>query len=112
WSQTACWSVVLFLASAAASAAYLTVSEVFPQEMRAFAISLFYAVGTGVGGFFAPAVLGALIETGSRAAVALGYAIGALLVLAAALVAWRAGVDAERKSLEEIAPPLDLHRPD
>jgi len=112
WSQTVCWSVVFFLASAAASAAYLTVSEVFPQEMRAFAISLFYAVGTGVGGFFAPAVLGALIETGSRAAVALGYAIGAVLVLAAALVAWRVGVDAERKSLEEIAPPLDLHRPD
>jgi MFS family permease len=106
YSQTLCWSAVFFLASAAASSAYLTVSEVFPLEMRAFAISLFYAVGTGAGGFIAPAVLGALIETQSRTAVFAGYAAGAALVLAAAAVAWRFGVDAERKPLEEIAPPM------
>ena len=63
-TQTLAWSAVFFLASAAASSAYLTVSEVFPLEMRALAISIFYAVGTGVGGFAAPALFGALIETG------------------------------------------------
>jgi MFS family permease len=105
-TQTLCWSVVFFLASAAASSAYLTVSEVFPLEMRALAISLFYAVGTGAGGFIAPALFGALIETGSRGSVFIGYAIGAALVIVAAGMAWRYGVDAERKPLEEIAPPL------
>ncbi|SCK46181.1 Predicted arabinose efflux permease, MFS family [Variovorax sp. HW608] len=105
-SQALCWSAVFFLASAAASSAYLTVSEVFPLEMRAIAISIFYAVGTGAGGFVAPALFGALIETGSRAAVAAGYAIGAVLVVVAGSIAWRWAVDAERKPLEEIAPPL------
>ena len=105
-TQTLAWSAVFFLASAAASSAYLTVSEVFPLEMRALAISIFYAVGTGVGGFAAPALFGALIETGSRANVFIGYAIGAALVLIAAPIAWRWGVDAECKPLEHIAPPL------
>ncbi len=105
-SQALCWSAVFFLASAAASSAYLTVSEVFPLEMRAVAISIFYAVGTGAGGFVAPALFGALIETGSRGAVAAGYAVGAVLVIAAGSIAWRWAVDAERKPLEEIAPPL------
>ncbi len=105
-SQALCWSAVFFLASAAASSAYLTVSEVFPLEMRALAISIFYAVGTGAGGFIAPALFGALIETGSRGAVAVGYAIGAVLVIAAGLIALRWGVNAERRSLEDIAPPL------
>ena len=105
-TQTLCWSVVFFLASAAASSAYLTVSEVFPLEMRALAISIFYAIGTGAGGFVAPALFGVLIETGSRGSVFIGYAIGAALVILAAGLAWRYGVDAERKSLEEIAPPL------
>ena len=105
-TQTLAWSAVFFLASAAASSAYLTVSEVFPLEMRALAISIFYAVGTGVGGFAAPALFGALIETGERANVFQGYAVGAVLVLAAAAVAWRWAVDAERRPLEEIAPPL------
>jgi len=105
-SQALCWSAVFFLASAAASSAYLTVSEVFPLEMRAIAISIFYAVGTGAGGFVAPALFGALIETGSRGAVAVGYAIGAVLVVVAGSIAWRWAVDAERKPLEEIAPPL------
>jgi len=105
-TQTLAWSAVFFLASAAASSAYLTVSEVFPLEMRALAISIFYAVGTGVGGFAAPALFGALIESGSRINVFGGYAVGALLVLGAAAVAWRWAVDAERKPLEEVAPPL------
>jgi MFS family permease len=105
-TQTLAWSLVFFLASAAASSAYLTVSEVFPLEMRALAISVFYAVGTGAGGFVAPAVFGALIETGSRAAVFAGYALGAVLVLIAAGVALWLGVDAERKSLEDVAPPM------
>jgi hypothetical protein len=63
-------------------------------------------VGTGAGGFIAPALFGALIETGSRGSVFIGYAIGAALVIVAAGMAWRYGVDAERKPLEEIAPPL------
>jgi len=105
-TQTLAWSAVFFLASAAASSAYLTVSEVFPLEMRALAISLCYAIGTGVGGFAAPALFGALIETGSRVSVFVGYAVGAVLVLGAAAVAWRHAVDAERRPLEDIAPPL------
>ena len=105
-SQALCWSAVFFLASAAASSAYLTVSEVFPLEMRAIAISIFYALGTGAGGFVAPLLFGALIETGSRAAVAVGYAIGAALVIAAGLFALRHAVDAERRPLEDVAPPL------
>ncbi|WP_342052548.1 MULTISPECIES: MFS transporter [unclassified Cupriavidus] len=107
-SLALCWSGVFFLASAAASSAYLTASEVFPLEMRALAISIFYAVGTGTGGFIAPVLFGTLIETGSRDAVAAGYGIGALLVIVAGLLALRYGVDAERRSLEDIAPPLGV----
>jgi MFS family permease len=104
--QALCWSGVFFLASAAASSAYLTASEVFPLEMRALAISVFYAVGTGTGGFIAPLLLGALIESGSREAVAAGYGFGAALVIVAGLLALRFGIDAERRPLEHIAPPL------
>jgi MFS family permease len=110
-TMTLAWSAVFFLASAAASSAYLTVSEVFPLEMRALAISIFYAVGTGVGGFAAPALFGALIASGSRANVFAGYLVGAVLVVAAAAVAWRWAVAAERKPLEHIAPPLGTERP-
>lgn len=74
--------------------------------MRALSISIFYAVGTGAGGFAAPALFGMLIETGSRANVFIGYAIGAALVLVAAAVAWYWAVDAERRPLEDIAAPL------
>jgi MFS family permease len=105
-THTLAWSAVFFLASAAASSAYLTASEVFPLEMRALAISIFYAVGTGVGGFAAPALFGALIDSGNRVNVFQGYLVGAVLVLVAAFIAWRYGVDAERKPLEEVAPPL------
>lgn len=104
--QALCWSAVFFLASAAASSAYLTVSEVFPLEMRAIAIAIFYAVGMGAGGFAAPLLFGLLIETGSRGAVMVGYCIGAGLVIVAGLLALRHAADAERKPLEEVAPPL------
>jgi MFS family permease len=103
-TQTLAWSAVFFFASAAASSAYLTVSEVFPLEMRALSIAIFYAVGTGVGGFAAPALFGALIATGSRGNVFMGYAVGAALVLGAAAFAWRHAVDAERRPLEDVAP--------
>jgi MFS family permease len=109
-TQTLAWSAVFFLASAAASSAYLTVSEVFPLEMRALAISIFYAVGTGIGGFAAPALFGALIETGSRTNVFMGYALGAVLVMVAAAIAWRWAVNAECKPLEQVAPPLGAAR--
>lgn len=111
-SQALCWSLVFFFASAAASSAYLTVSEVFPLEMRALAIAVFYALGTGAGGFAAPLLFGMLIETGSRGAVAVGYAIGAALMLLAGLGAWRYAIAAERRPLEEIALPLGAHPPD
>jgi MFS family permease len=103
---TLAWSVIFFFASSAASAAYLTVSETFPLEIRALAIAFFYAVGTGVGGVLGPWLMGHLIETGSRHSVFAGYCLGSVLMLAAAAVAARWGVAAERKSLEEIATPL------
>jgi MFS family permease len=104
--QTIAWMVIFFFASPAASAAYLTVSETFPLEVRALAIALFYAVGTGVGGVAGPALLGALIDTGSRTSVFFGYLFGSALMIAAALIAWRYCVAAERRSLESVARPL------
>ena len=103
---TFAWSIIFFFASAAASSAYLTVSETFPLEIRALAIAFFYAVGTGVGGVFGPWLMGFLIETGSRQSVFVGYLLGAALMLAAAIVAALWGVAAERKPLEEVARPL------
>jgi MFS family permease len=103
---TIAWMVVFFFASAAASSAYLTVSEIFPLEIRALAIAFFYAIGTGIGGIAGPAVFGMLINTGSRGSVAIGYAIGAVLMIAAALVEAWFGVAAERQPLEAVARPL------
>jgi len=100
------WSVIFFVASAAASSAYLTVSEIFPVEMRAVAISLFYAAGTALGGLAGPPLYGAIIESGSRTALFGAYAFAALLMCGAALVALWLGVDAERKPLEEVCAPL------
>jgi MFS family permease len=105
-TQTIAWMVIFFCASPAASAAYLTVSETFPLEVRALAIALFYAVGTGIGGVAGPALFGALIDTGSRDSVFLGYLLGAGLMIAAAAVAWRYAIAAERRTLESVAPPL------
>ena len=101
---TMCWMVVFFFASAAASSAYLTVSETFPLEIRALAIAIFYAIGTGIGGIAGPLLFGALIETGSRWSVFAGYLLGAALMLAAAVVAALWGVAAERKPLEVGGP--------
>jgi MFS family permease len=104
---TLCWSIVFFFASAAASSAYLTVSETFPLEMRALAIAVFYAIGTGAGGIAGPWLFGILIDTGSRASVFGGYLLGAVLMLAAALIAARFAVKAERRSLEAVTRPLN-----
>jgi MFS family permease len=107
-TQTLLWCAVFFFASPAASAAYLTVSELFPVAMRGLAIALFYAVGTAAGGLLAPALFGVLIASGSRVQVALGDTLGAALMLVAALVTVFLGVPAERKSLEELDTLPDL----
>jgi MFS family permease len=106
FTQTLCWMVIFFFASAAASSAYLTVSETFPLEIRALAIAIFYAVGTGIGGVAGPLVFGALIDTGSRPALFAGYLFAALLMVGAAFVALRFAVAAEGKPLEQVAKPL------
>ncbi|MFZ0558576.1 MAG: MFS transporter [Methylovirgula sp.] len=104
--QTIAWMIVFFFASAAASAAYLTVSEIFPVEIRALAIAAFYAFGTALGGVAAPALFGALIATHQRGMVLVGYIFGAVLMLAAAVAEALFGVAAEGKSLESVAHPL------
>jgi MFS family permease len=105
-TQTIAWMVIFFVASAAASSAYLTVSELFPLEIRAFAIAIFYAFGTLVGGVGAPILFGWIIGTGSRTALLIGYLIGAALMIIGAIVEAIIGVDAERKPLEHVAMPL------
>jgi MFS family permease len=109
--QTAGWSVVFFFASAAASAAYLTIGESFPLEMRALAIALFYAAGTAIGGIAGPALFDALIATGSRSEILEGYLLGGALMLAAAATELALGISAERRSLEDIAAPLSQAPP-
>lgn len=105
-TQTIAWLAIFFVASPAASSAYLTASEIFPLETCALAIACFYALGTALGGSIAPSVFGRLIETGSAWHISLGYIAAALLLLAAAAVEFKLGVDAEGKSLESIADPL------
>jgi MFS family permease len=105
-TQTFAWTAIFFVASAAASAAYLTASEIFPLETRAMAIACFYALGTAAGGIVAPWLFGRLIGVGSRWYIFEGYAAAALLMAVAAVTEWRLGVDAEGRSLETIAPPL------
>ncbi|MEQ4255550.1 MFS transporter [Pseudomonas syringae] len=104
--QAIAWMVIFFFASAAASSAYLTVAETFPLEIRALAIAVFYAFGTGLGGMIGPTLFGELIETGERSNVLIGYLIGAGLMLLAAIVQSIWGTAAERKSLEDVARPL------
>ena len=104
--QTLAWTVIFFVASAAASSAYLTVGESFPLEMRAIAIALFYAFGTGVGGVAGPWLFGVLIDTGERYSILWGYLLGGGLMVGAAVVAAFLAVPAERRALEDIAPPL------
>ncbi len=103
---TASWTVIFFFASAAASSAYLTVSESFPLEARALAIALFYALGTATGGVVSPWLFGILIGTGERGAVFAGYLFGAGLMIAAAITEFAIGVKAERRPLESVARPL------
>jgi MFS family permease len=105
-TQTIAWMIIFFFASPAASAAYLTVSETFPIEVRALAIAVFYAIGTGIGGVAGPALFGVLIDTGSRNSVFAGYLFGAVLMIVAAIVGWRYAVAAERQPLESVARPL------
>ena len=104
--QTAAWTGIFFVASAAASSAYLTVGESFPLEVRAIAIAVFYAFGTGVGGVAGPALFGALIDTGSRFSILWGYLLGGGMMVGAGAVAAWLGVNAERRALEDVAPPL------
>jgi MFS family permease len=105
-TQTLAWTIIFFVASAAASSAYLTISEIFPLEIRAMAIAIFFAIGTLVGGVGAPLVFGWIIGTGSRAALFIGYLLAAVLMIFAAVMEALIGVPAERRSLEEIAAPL------
>jgi MFS family permease len=105
-TQTIAWTVVFFFASAAASSAYLTVSESFPLEIRALAIALFYALGTLLGGAASPWVFGRLIGSGRRDAIVVGYEVGTLLMLIAAATELAIGIRAERRSLESVAAPL------
>ena len=100
------FTIIFFVASSAASAAYLTVSEIFPLEVRAFAIAIFYAAGTLLGGVGAPILFGFLIKTGSTWAVSIGYAVGAALMLAGSLCEWTIGVEAAGQSLESVSKPL------
>jgi MFS family permease len=101
-----CFTLIFFVASSAASAAYLTVSEIFPLELRAFAIAVFYAMGTLAGGVGAPLLFGVLIASGSKLHVGLGYLLGGLLMLAGAVCEYFIGVEAAGKSLESISAPL------
>jgi MFS family permease len=105
-TQTLAWTIIFFIASAAASSAYLTVSEIFPLEIRALAIAIFYAIGTLTGGVGAPLLFGWIIGTGSITALFMGYLIAAgLMIFGAVIEAW-IGVSAERRSLEHVAAPL------
>src|SRR3954469_19945417 len=105
-SQTVAWCIIFFFASAGASAAYLTVSEIFPMETRAMAIAFFYATGTIVGGFGGPLLFGALIQSGKPSQIFIGYVIGAGVMIVGGIIQATMGVEAAQRDLEDIAPPL------
>jgi MFS family permease len=105
-TQTMAWTAVFFIASSAASSAYLTVSEIFPLEVRALAIAIFYASGTAIGGAAGPVLFGYLTGTGSRFHLFLGYILAGAVMIIAAIIEGFLGIKAERQSLESIAPPL------
>jgi MFS family permease len=104
--MTACWTVVLFFASAGASSAYLTVSEIFPMETRAMAIAFFFAIGTAIGGISGPLIFADLVGSGKVGDTVTAFVIGASIMCVAGIVAAIFAVDAAQKSLEEIAEPL------
>ncbi|GAB3562727.1 hypothetical protein GCM10027445_03820 [Amycolatopsis endophytica] len=106
WGFLALLVATFFLASAGASSAYLTVSEIFPMETRALAIAFFYVVGTGAGGIVGPLLFGSLVESADRGMAAIGFAVGAGVMALGGLAELAFGVDAERKSLEDVAKPL------
>jgi MFS family permease len=106
WGYMGLLCAAFFVASAAASAGYLTVSEAFPLEIRAMAIALFYAISTGIGGAVGPLVFGKLVGGSDPTKVAIGYWIAAGLMAVAALTEVVFGVDAEQRSLEDVAEPL------
>jgi MFS family permease len=106
-TQTICWSIIFFFASAGVSSAYLTVSEVFPLEIRALAIALFYAIGTGAAAL-SPTLFGALIQSNKPIELFYGYLFGAVLMAGAGVIAIFFGVKAERQSLENVARPLSF----
>ena len=108
WAFIAVLAVAFFLASAGASAAYLTVSEIFPMETRALAIAFFYAVGTAIGGITGPLLFGQLINSGERGQVVWSFLTGAAVMAIAGLVELRLGIAAERRPLEELALPLTV----
>lgn len=105
-TQTILWCIVFFFASAAASAGYLTVSEVFPMEIRAMAIAMFYAIATGIGGISGPVIFGQLIGTGNATNLFVAYLVGAGFMVLAAVIELLIGVRAEGQSLENVATPL------
>jgi MFS family permease len=105
WTLTLAWSAIFFFASAGASAAYLTVSEVFPMETRAMSVALFYSVGTAGGGIAGPLLFGKLVE-GGRTNVFWGWVLGSVLMIGAGLVQAFMGVKAEQRGLEDIAKPV------
>jgi MFS family permease len=110
-SFTACCCAVFFFASAGASAAYLTVSEIFPLETRALCIAVFYAVGTGIGGVIGPQVFSRMINTGSYEQVFLALGLGAVMMIIGGIAELLFGINAERRSLESIARPLTAAGP-
>ncbi|RJO75858.1 MFS transporter [Nocardia panacis] len=116
-TQTVLWCVIFFFASAGASSAYLTVSEIFPIELRGQAIAFFFAIAQGIGGVIAPYLFGHLVGGADnphpdRGPLTLGYLLGATIMIAGGLIAWRFGIDAEGKSLEELAEPLSSTKDD
>ncbi|MEJ3659224.1 MFS transporter [Actinomycetes bacterium KLBMP 9759] len=112
WTLAAAWAAIFFFASSGASAAYLTVSEIFPMEIRAMCIALFYAVGTGLGGIVGPVLFAALVESGSASAVAVGYYLGAGMMMLAGIAELVLGVEAAQRSLEDVASPLSAQEGD
>jgi MFS family permease len=108
WTFIVVLAVAFFLASAGASAAYLTVSEIFPMETRALAIAFFYAVGTAIGGITGPLLFGQLINSGQRGQVVWSFVIGAVVMAVAGLIELWLGVAAERRPLEQLALPLTV----
>jgi MFS family permease len=106
WTFIGMIMLTFFFASAGASAAYLTASEIFPMETRALAIAFFYAVGTAIGGISGPLLFGHLIQSGHRGSVAIAFYLGSAVMAIGGIMEIFFGVKAEGRQLEDIAPPL------